>query len=60
MKPESPRTLTAAELDAMSPNERAQALRDRIVTDPSALPSEFRERVEQAARDLGTEANRTS
>lgn len=31
--PESRRLLTAAELDLMSPDERAQALRDRIIND---------------------------
>ena len=39
---ESPRLLTAAELDELSPDERARAFRDRIVTDPSTLPADFR------------------
>ena len=60
MPPEHPRILTAAELDAMSPNERAQALRDRIISDPTALPPEFRERIERTARDLGTDTSTTS
>lgn len=57
---ETPKPLTAAELDDMSPNERAHALRERIVTDLDALPAEFRARIEQTARDLGSETTGTS
>jgi hypothetical protein len=37
--------LTAGELDGMSPDERAAAVNDRIVTDLDELPAEFRDRV---------------
>ena len=50
--PESGRALTAAELDQMSPAQRAAALRDRLVTDLDELPATFRQRVEDTARRL--------
>jgi hypothetical protein len=45
--------LTAEELDAMTPDQRAMAFRDRIVTDPDELPEEFRDRVFETAKRLG-------
>ena len=39
------RFLSAPDLDAMSPDERAAALNERIVTDLQTLPEEFRDRV---------------
>jgi len=47
--------LSAEELDAMTPDERAQAFRDRIVTDPDELPDEFRRKIYSRAKQLGTE-----
>ena len=47
------KTLTAEELDAMTPDQRAKAFRDRIVTDPDELPEEFRDRVFETAKRLG-------
>ncbi len=47
--------LTAEELDAMTPDERAKAFRDRIVTDPEEVPTEFRDRVFETAKRLGAE-----
>jgi hypothetical protein len=44
--------LTAAELDQMSPDQRAAALRERLVTDLDELPAGFRQRVEETARRL--------
>jgi hypothetical protein len=49
------RILTAEELDAMTPDQRAKAFRDRIVTDPDELPEEFRDRVFETAKRLGAE-----
>jgi len=36
--------LTAGELLAMTPNEREQAIRDRVITDPSRIPTAVTER----------------
>lgn len=47
--------LTAEELDAMTPDERASAFRDRIVTDPDELPDEFRDRIFEMAKRLDAE-----
>ena len=49
---EDDRALTAAELDQMSPDQRADALRDRLLTDLDELPVTFRQRVEETARRL--------
>lgn len=47
--------LTAEELDAMTPDQRARAFRDRIVTDPEEVPEDFRDRVFETAKRLGAE-----
>jgi hypothetical protein len=44
-----PSFLTAADLDAMTPDQRAAALRERLVTDLDDLRPEFRERVVEKA-----------
>jgi|GraSoiStandDraft_42_1057292.scaffolds.fasta_scaffold1846133_1 hypothetical protein len=49
---EKPDLITAAALDAMSPDERAAAVRERIVTDLDELPTEFRQRVVTTAERL--------
>lgn len=49
---ERPDLITAAALDAMSPDERATAVRERIVTDLDELPTEFRQRVVTTAERL--------
>ena len=49
---ENPELITAAALDDMSPDERAAAVRDRIVTDLDELPAEFRQRVVATAEHL--------
>lgn len=49
--------VTAAQLDAMSPNERAAALGEHLVTDFAELPEEFRERVLATGRRLAIERN---
>ncbi len=49
------KALTAEELDAMTPDQRAAALRERLVTDPNELPEEFRDRIFETARRLDTE-----
>lgn len=51
--PDKPEALSAEQLDEMTPDERLQAFQDRIVTDETALPSDFLERVQDHARDLG-------
>lgn len=49
------RILSAEELDAMTPDQRARAFRDRIVTDPEEVPEDFRDRVFETAKRLGAE-----
>ena len=44
--------ITAEELDAMSPDERARVVREHIVTDLDQLPEGFRRRVETTAARL--------
>ncbi len=50
---DTPETLSADQLDKMSPDERAQAFRERIVTDEAAIPTDFRETIYKRARSLG-------
>ena len=47
--------LSVAELDQMSPNERAKAVRERLVTEPDDLPEDFRRRVFDTARRLASQ-----
>ncbi|MCB0974814.1 MAG: hypothetical protein KDB86_09685 [Actinobacteria bacterium] len=47
--------ISAEDLDAMTPNERLAAFQARIVTDPAAIPPDFRERIYESARQLGRE-----
>jgi hypothetical protein len=54
-----PELLTAAQLDAMTPNERMAAFEQRVVNDLDELPEEFRNRVVATAERLGQE-RRTS
>ena len=49
--------VTAAELDEMSPTERAEAVRARVIDDLDQLPQSFRSRVEASARSLSNELN---
>jgi hypothetical protein len=51
--------LTAPELDGMSPDERAAAVNERVVTDLDELPSEFRDRVVATGRRLAVERTQT-
>jgi hypothetical protein len=51
--------LTALELDEMSPDERAAAVNDRVVTDLDELPAEFRDRVVATGRRLAVERAQT-
>ena len=51
--PDTPETLSADQLDEMSPDERAKAFRERIVTDENAIPADFREKIYKRARSLG-------
>jgi len=46
------KVISAAELDAMSPDERAQVVRGGIVHDLDDVPSEFREKVRHTAARL--------
>jgi hypothetical protein len=59
---EKPELIMAAAFDAMSPDERAAAVREHIVTDLDELPADFRQRVvataerlarQREARDVG-------
>lgn len=47
--------LAASDLDAMSPDERAAALAERVVTDLDVLPDEFRQRVLDTGSRLAAE-----
>ena len=49
---EKPELITTVALDAMSPDERAAAVREHIVTDLDELPTEFRQRVVATAERL--------
>ena len=51
--PDIPETLSADRLDKMSPDERAEAFRGRIVTDEAAIPADFKEAIYKRARSLG-------
>lgn len=44
--------LTPAELDQMTPNQRAAAVRAGVVTDLAQLPADFRRRIIETARHL--------
>ncbi len=57
---DSPRLITAEELDAMSPDERARVVREHIVTDFDQLPDDFRQRVEATAGRLAEQLRRTT
>lgn len=57
---EDRKPLTAPELDAMSPDERAAALTERIVTDLMSIPDEFRQRVLDTGARLAAERRSTS
>ena len=57
---EDRKLLTAPDLDAMSPDERAAALTERIVTDVASLPDEFRRRVLETGARLAAERRSTS
>jgi hypothetical protein len=52
------RLITAAELDEMTPNERADALTERIVTDWDQVPAAFREQVEATGARLAEQMKR--
>ena len=53
---EARKLLTAAELDQMTPDQRAAAFRERLVTDLDELSAEFRQRVEETARRLADQS----
>jgi hypothetical protein len=46
-------TLSAEQLDAMTPDQRLKAFQERIVTDEEAIPADFLEHIQDRARDLG-------
>ena len=46
---------SAEQLDAMTPVERAQAFRDRIITDPDEVPEDFRRKIYDRAQQLRAE-----
>lgn len=47
--------LSADDLDSMTPDERLAAFRQRIVTDPDEIPTEFRDRIYETGRRLARE-----
>lgn len=56
---DAPRLITAEELDAMSPDERARVVREHVVTDLDQLPDDFRRRVETTAARLAEQRRPT-
>lgn len=52
------RVITAEELDAMTPDQRAAIVRDSIVTDWDDVPAEFRRKVEATAAQLAASLER--
>ncbi len=52
---DKPEVLSADQLDAMTPDERAQAFRDRIITDADEMPENFRGNIYDRAKQLGAE-----
>jgi hypothetical protein len=46
---ESPRLITAAELDDMTPNERARTFNERVVTDWEQVPEDLRQSIATTA-----------
>jgi len=57
---EKPKLVTAAEMDAMTPDERAQLVRSRIITSLDDLPEGFRQDVVDEARRLSKELRAAS
>lgn len=55
---DAPRVITAEELDAMSPDQRAQVVREHIVTGLDHLPEAFRQGVETTAARLAEQLRR--
>ena len=53
-----PRLITAAELDQMSPDERARVVREHLVPNLDHLPDDFRRRVEATAGRLAEQLDR--
>lgn len=49
------RLLSAPDLDAMTPDQRAAAVTERIVTDLNELPAEYRQRVLDTGARLAAE-----
>lgn len=56
---EQSKPVSANELDRMTPDERATAVRDRLVTDPGDLPNGLRNRIFETARRLAGERTTT-
>ena len=52
--------ITAEELEAMSPDERAAVVNERIVTDLDELPTEFRAQVVATGQRLAAECRETA
>lgn len=52
--------LSAEQLDAMTPDQRAAALDERIVHDLDELPEEFRNQIMETGRRLGEELRSTA
>jgi hypothetical protein len=55
-----PELLTVADLDSMTPNERAQAVNARVVMTSSKLPPAFRASVIATAERVADELKRTT
>ncbi len=58
--PTKPNILSAEQLDAMSPDQRAAAFDERIVHDLDELPTAFRNRIMETGRRLGQDLRPTA
>lgn len=56
--PEREKLIPAEELDRMTPDQRAAAVRDSIVTDWDDVPADFRRKVEATAAQLAASLER--
>jgi hypothetical protein len=48
------RVVTAAEMDKMTPNERAEVVKASIVRDHSTLDAAYRARIERRGREIAS------
>ncbi|MGI8683940.1 MAG: hypothetical protein ACR2MO_02355 [Acidimicrobiales bacterium] len=54
---DAPRVISAAAFDEMTPDERAAAVAEGVVTSWSDVPSAFRDRIVETAKRLATDSD---